>query len=558
MLILMESRSSTMEGGDAEVDYYTFMNIRKDATTEEIGQAFRRLSLIYHPDRHTDPVLRARSQELFDKVRKIYEVLMDPHRREIYDAVGEKGLELTGWEVVERGRTREEIVAEFVRIQRLYEMDQMHESTNPKGSFTLHASLSQLFDKNMANVFDGVFNLNGMTLVQSVQIPVNSAHCFVLAGKLQAYNGVGDGLLSLKLRSKLNAKTHSEVMLNFNGGMVLGVKLSRILLDLFVVSVTVSTPTRALVPSCDLSIDFSRPLSAKCIGHISVKFGTQCSVTTSLNFSTLKKNSFMIGCLVGLPTSMLMASYVHHFGCSGSNLQTSVKVGTMGVIADYSYEGQITQFSSLQYMFQIYYPLGIFSRVRLKRGKQVYETNISLAEHDFPVKAVLAGLLVSVFCRGMFNYCLKPLFYKIKDYITEEIDHPESTYNRQKREYELNVAVMSQEAKRLQTMEAQRYGLVITTALYGTFDSNLTPDKVIDVTYPVQLLVRDSKLIIFGGQSKSALNGFFDPHPGRRKKLKIDYTFRGIPHQYVFDDEDPVVMPKRAHLSTLASQRNRS
>ncbi|KFD56501.1 hypothetical protein M514_02605 [Trichuris suis] len=562
-----------MEGVELDMDYYSFMNIRKDATPAEIGQAFRRLSLIYHPDRHTDPVLRARSQELFDKVRKMYEVLIDPHRREIYDAVGEKGLELSGWEIIERRRSPEEVVAEYTRLQKLYELDMMQESTNPKGSFTLHTSMSHLFDGDLRSilmffeipkmiyiiVFSGnaLIVINGMTLAQSVQLPVNSKNQFTLGGKLECFNGVGEGLLSLKFHSDLSKRMHGDVTLEYNGEARCGARLSHIFFDVLVVSVNVSTPTFVFNPSYDLSIDFSRPLAAKCIGVLTMKFGSQCSVTTSLNFSTLGKNNLMIGCLVGVPSSMLMAAYVHHFGCSGSNLQTSVKIGTMGVIADYIYQGQITQFTSVQYMFQVYYPLGVFVRVKLRRGRQVYETNVSLAEREFPVKAILTGMLISVFCRGMFNYLLKPLFHKIKDKLSNGEENPESAYSKQKRDFELSVALMSQEAKRMQAMEAERQGLVITAAWYGCFHSNSTPDKIIDVTYAVQLLVRDSKLIVFGTQSKSILNGFFDPCPGRQKKLKINYLFRGVTHEHTFDDNEPIVLPKRAHLSPLASERSR-
>ncbi|KHJ48611.1 DnaJ domain protein [Trichuris suis] len=596
-----------MEGVELDMDYYSFMNIRKDATPAEIGQAFRRLSLIYHPDRHTDPVLRARSQELFDKVRKMYEVLIDPHRREIYDAVGEKGLELSGWEIIERRRSPEEVVAEYTRLQKLYELDMMQESTNPKGSFTLHTSMSHLFDGDLRSIFgNALIVINGMTLAQSVQLPVNSKNQFTLGGKLECFNGVGEGLLSLKFHSDLSKRMRGDVTLEYNGEARCGARLSHIFFDVLVVSVNVSTPTFVFNPSYDLSIDFSRPLAAKCIGVLTMKFGSQCSVTTSLNFSTLGKNNLMIGCLVGVPSSMLMAAYVHHFGCSGSNLQTSVKLvfphqpcpkASPTLLQNWDNgchcrlhlsrsnhpvylrsiyvssllsigrirESQVTTFvfSSSSYCPEHHFApctvalTNYSSSLRLRRGRQVYETNVSLAEREFPVKAILTGMLISVFCRGMFNYLLKPLFHKIKDKLSNGEENPESAYSKQKRDFELSVALMSQEAKRMQAMEAERQGLVITAAWYGCFHSNSTPDKIIDVTYAVQLLVRDSKLIVFGTQSKSILNGFFDPCPGRQKKLKINYLFRGVTHEHTFDDNEPIVLPKRAHLSPLASERSR-
>lgn len=43
------------------------------ATTEEINNAYRRQSRLYHPDKHVDPVLKKEAETLFNRTKKAYE-----------------------------------------------------------------------------------------------------------------------------------------------------------------------------------------------------------------------------------------------------------------------------------------------------------------------------------------------------------------------------------------------------------------------------------------------------------------------------------------------------
>jgi molecular chaperone DnaJ len=69
-------------------DYYEVLAVGRDATAEQIKQAYHQLALKWHPDRNPAP-------DATDKFREIveaYAVLSDPAKRQAYDATGHAGV----------------------------------------------------------------------------------------------------------------------------------------------------------------------------------------------------------------------------------------------------------------------------------------------------------------------------------------------------------------------------------------------------------------------------------------------------------------------------------
>lgn len=65
-------------------DYYKTLGVARDATTEQIQSAYRKLARKHHPDVNKAPD----SEEKFKQINEAYEVLKDPEKRRKYDALG--------------------------------------------------------------------------------------------------------------------------------------------------------------------------------------------------------------------------------------------------------------------------------------------------------------------------------------------------------------------------------------------------------------------------------------------------------------------------------------
>src|SRR4051794_27839707 len=65
-------------------DYYETLGVPRDASTEDIRRAYRRLARTYHPDVNKDEG----AEDRFKEVSEAYEVLRDPEKREKYDRLG--------------------------------------------------------------------------------------------------------------------------------------------------------------------------------------------------------------------------------------------------------------------------------------------------------------------------------------------------------------------------------------------------------------------------------------------------------------------------------------
>lgn len=73
-------------------DYYEILSVNKNATSDEIKKAYRKLALKYHPDR-VPAEKKKGSEEQFKEISEAYAVLSDEQKRSLYDQYGHAGID---------------------------------------------------------------------------------------------------------------------------------------------------------------------------------------------------------------------------------------------------------------------------------------------------------------------------------------------------------------------------------------------------------------------------------------------------------------------------------
>jgi len=72
-----------------DIDYYEVLGVSREADANEIKKAYRKLAMMYHPDKNPDD---AQAGEKFKEVSEAYEILKDQEKRRRYDQFGSSGL----------------------------------------------------------------------------------------------------------------------------------------------------------------------------------------------------------------------------------------------------------------------------------------------------------------------------------------------------------------------------------------------------------------------------------------------------------------------------------
>lgn len=71
-----------------KADFYNILGVSKTATPDEIKKAYRKLAMLYHPDKN--PGNKA-AEDKFKEASEAYETLSDPKARQAYDQFGHVG-----------------------------------------------------------------------------------------------------------------------------------------------------------------------------------------------------------------------------------------------------------------------------------------------------------------------------------------------------------------------------------------------------------------------------------------------------------------------------------
>ncbi|CAK6979510.1 dnaJ homolog subfamily C member 11 [Scomber scombrus] len=540
-------------------DYYSLLNVRKEATLEELKASYRRLCMLYHPDKHRDPELKRQAEQLFNQVHQAYEVLSDAHSRAIYDIFGKKGLEVEGWEVVERKRTPAEIREEYERLQREREERRLQQRTNPKGTISVGVDATDLFDhydEDFEEMPGGGFphiEINKMHISQSIEAPLTNSDTAVLSGSLSTHNGNGGGNINMTVRKVTSAKGWGEVELGAGDilGPLIGLKVFRNITSrcFLTAQCGLQFSPRGLRPSCSLMT--ARHLDQNTMGYLQWRWGPNSAMTTSVVRDT-KRSHFTLALQLGVPHSYLMMSYQFKFQDEDqTKVKGSFKTGWFGTVVEYGAERKISRHSVLSATVSIGVPQGVTLKIKLARASQTYLFPVHLTDQLLPSAIFYATVGPLLVYLAVHRLVIIPYTQQQKEQDLELQRKSSATdIAKKKQEAESAVLLMQESVRRVIEAEESKMGLIILNAWYGKFVSDTSQKqekaKVIDVTVPLQCLVKDSKLILTEA-SKAGLPGFYDPCVGEEKSLKLLYQFRGVMHQVISADTEPLRIPKQSH-----------
>ena len=69
----------------AKRDYYEVLGLSREASTDEIKKAYRKLAMKYHPDKNPN---NKEAEEKFKEIAESYAILSDEQKRAKYDRFG--------------------------------------------------------------------------------------------------------------------------------------------------------------------------------------------------------------------------------------------------------------------------------------------------------------------------------------------------------------------------------------------------------------------------------------------------------------------------------------
>lgn len=597
------AEESAFNENDEPVDneYYNFLHVPRNASNEEIGAAYKRLTRLYHPDKHLDEDKKKKADLMFNKLNQIYQVLNDPKKRAIYDCLGEKGLEERGWELIQRTKTPSEIREEYERIAKERAERRLQQRTNPTSRLRMTINATDLFerylyDEEYDDVIDSglpTLEISEISFAQTIDCPITNADNVVISGNVTTANGNGDGSVGCAWRRALSNGSSLETNLQIGSHSHMGGKYSRKIASrtFAVFSGTLQLTGRGIKPEFELS--FAHQFSKETFGYLSYSSKWQMFETEDAFVleqdqhgmaTTLVRNSqnyrLQSSLHLGIPHTYLSLGVTRKFETEDQcRLRGRVQFGTFGAILEYGVEKRISSHCHLGATMTLGVPIGITLKIKMTRAQQTYLFPVHLSD-EILMQPLFYGTITPLLAWFTFKkLVLDPYEARKKRQEMEELARANrSRVAESRREAEASVYLMRERFNRIRAEEEAKNGLVVILALYGKISDSLdileeledvvdgalrdyhgisetlatklirSYPEIIDVTIPVQCLVEDNSRISLYEGNKYELAGFYDPCPlDDEKSLLLRYLYQGRVHQVVISDNEPVKLPKNGH-----------
>jgi len=595
-----------IEKNNTGMDYYAILNVPKTATQEEIKNAYKKLCILYHPDKHSSEENKVVAQKEFQKINKAYDILGNTKNKIIYDKYGEKGLDKT-WDIGPLYKTPEQILEEFekqVKFKRELELERILKS---KGEIKLMFDASgqipmpqqppytqhhypypsrygyrpmppppppKSVSRGLADIFH-LPRLQNSFIYHSWQNDITPKDSINITGQVFSHKNLNIVSVIGTLSHTINSSLVSEISTCFGTQPYLqGRLIKNFSNDSFITS-TVTASTIAAPPT--FNIVAGRQIATHYTGMISYNsgfytigkwgrkpgpHGDSSSVTLTLirnKSSTNIQGSITVGLMESHVRFSYMKNLSKYFKLKIHAILSTMSGGNFGVSVD----KKVTKFSRLGLGLNCSSAIGFTVQIRYIRLGQTITIPIIIS-HDLTVHVLFWGSLIPISAAYFIDkYILIPYH---KNDLQRKINIIKTANSeilaQRKQEAEDSIKLMAESIQKKIDIEKKNNGLIIIEALYGNSkllkkmkkllyrqnkpDKPL-PEEIIDVTIPLQNMVNKSQLHL-GSYSKSSLIGFYDPCFGKEKTLRVVYSFQGRIHLIEIGESIPLFAPLRDHI----------
>lgn len=542
------------EATGMEEDYYGLLNVSRQATTEDIKAAYRRLCIIYHPDKHHTTAERELATVMFARVQRASEVLTDEKLRAVYDIYGQSGLE-AGLDVAVSSTSPTEIREEYERLKKQREEEKILRRTNQNAALTIEVNGEGLFDPTLRAYGDLLsgFEVTRLNMQQSVMAPIGTNNSVVVQAMLETANGNGGGTMSVSGRRDIGSNAWVEADVGVGDGKQYygTVKVFTSISQYMYGTISATLQGRhASAPQPSAVVTLGRQLDTETMGQLTWKCGMENNMSVSL-VRRAALSSGMLALQIGDPG--LVAFSTAYRVSEKLKLKAAVQVGTREGSIEYGADRKVSRHNKVGLSVSLGLVNGVVVKFKFARAKQSITVPVLVTDTVSLSSAMWATLLPFGVMWTATRYVLEPYQAREERRRVQKLRETRvDLLKLKRREAEMCVRLMKEQvAKRVEAEELKR-GLVIVRAWYGNLSAGVTDSqsddelgpRVIDVTVPLQALVRESQLHLFEN-TKSGLPGFYDCAVGEEKTLRVQYRFRGSLHEVAVGDDEPLAIPKR-------------
>ncbi|KAF8970217.1 hypothetical protein BDZ97DRAFT_131299 [Flammula alnicola] len=560
---------------------YAVLNLPKYASQTEINERHRSLSLIFHPDKQTDEQLKETAAKKFLEIQKAYQVLSDPFLRQVYDTLGSEGLAMQ-WPSYIRSRSKDEIQELLEQNKLTLARRNLNQSILPKGKITCQFDASSIFDSETEPIrkrstwittMQRRFSEAGVmsrSIIYSAEKKINEKTSISFEGHSTLQRAKGSFRFLGTVRHQFSPRVVVLASLNpfFPFTTKLDIKYEDpdntltfktaffpLAINSLPVTTTVSLsrrlfrskPQRAKI---SLQVSKNPSISFLYISPPTLELSEDGGLPQKSPPTTSGLKYMLFDKSIGLSFDRGVPDLVVEVGLSlvelSTRLKASVHYGLSGLLLSLgvNWSNDAAEVASTL----ILSPAAVILNFDFGYLEQRLSLPIVLSTQFSPFIALGAVVIPSTATALGYHFFVIPRrraqrlahLRAIKKEFEEDSDA--------RKERNAVEALLKDSVKKQIRVETEREGLVIQQATYGAAESeDATENILVDVTIPLQALVRNSQLHIPGGDTKAALQGFSDPAPFASKSLRVRYLFRGRVHYAEIPDYLPVVLPLAEH-----------